>query len=824
MRRSGSITSYVFGAFDCSCSRSTDLAGANASNGALADESGFDFCPKCGLGKKGQSKAGSLTGFLFQNTSCKCPPEQAFADGKMSARFWKLRQTGSGTIFSPAAAEQSKKDHAAIVIDLLPGAIIGGAYEIVSLLGRGGMGEVYLARHNTLGKKCALKVIPPDQVTEIGWQRFQLEARAVAKLEHINLVRVTDLGIHEGCLPFYAMDFVDGKNLAEILAEQGRMPLSMVLEIFTQVCDGVEFAHRGGILHRDLKPANIMLTASGTGVKQAKVLDFGLAKLTGHDRDKQSLTAIGDVFGSPFYMSPEQCNGERLDDRSDIYSLGCTMFECLTGRPPFTGHLAAAVIFGHLEADPPSLESVVGPRVFPDSLEIVMAKLLRKNPVERYQTLLEVRSDLVKVLQGEEVLPVYMSRSAHKPANTHKSIGADDSVQPSRSVPVAPFVVAFLSISALLLTGAVVLINDHAFKMIPSKAKAIPKQSRDPVFFNSKVAEDIVQTDRAMAQAKPVKVNSFLYAIDINPHQLRYKFPTDQSLGRLEWLFFGPDGKAQTGHCEARGFVSIPAGALLSIQPGAALLTQPELFNGFGPNDLDGIFLYSPYEWNDKHIAAISRLTGLKSLTLNHAFVTDNSIDDLNKILELTHLRAENTGWTGQGLSKLKTLPELESLIYSGQGGVSFMKRMANSKLLKELKLESCNLLDADMKIISTIPNLTILDLSRNPELTDRGISCLEGLKNLRELYIDSTGVSPACIKTLKYLPLRILKIDIANWTREQVIMLESAIPGCHIRKVGVSLSKTLVPTAKQSSGGKKVKQQDEVFLPEWRQFVREHD
>ncbi len=125
---------------------------------------------------------------------------------------------------------------------------------------------------------------------------------------------------------------------------------------------------------------------------------------------------MGDIFGSPFYMSPEQCKGERLDDRSDIYSLGCTIFECLTGRPPFTGHQPAAIIFGHLEADPPSLESVVGPRVIPDSMEIVMAKLLRKNPVERYQTLVEARADLRRVLQGEAVMPVYMSRSAHRPA------------------------------------------------------------------------------------------------------------------------------------------------------------------------------------------------------------------------------------------------------------------------------------------------------------------------------------------------------------------------------------------------------------------------
>ncbi len=202
---------------------------------------------------------------------------------------------------------------------------------------------MYLARHTALGKKCALKVIPPDHVTEIGWQRCQLEARAVAKLDHKNLVRVTDLGIHEGCFPYYAMDCVEGKNLAELLTEQGPMPHTTVLEVFMQVCDGVECAHHSGILHRDLKPANIMLVTGKGAIKQAKILDFGLAKLTRPDRLGQSLTAMGDIFGSPFYMSP-----------------------------------------------------------FPASLEIVVAKLLRKNPVERYQTISELRIDLEKVAKGED--------------------------------------------------------------------------------------------------------------------------------------------------------------------------------------------------------------------------------------------------------------------------------------------------------------------------------------------------------------------------------------------------------------------------------------
>ncbi len=439
-KRYGSLTGFLFSGAECSCERSGGPSPPDFSKMPPASRSDGDFCPRCGLRIVSQAKGGSLTGFLFQSTRCKCPPDKDFAGGRMSDKFWKLKEAGSGTTFISAGDKRSQSSigsrGSAVSIDLAPGATIGGAYHIVELIGRGGMGEVYLAKHLTLGKKCALKVIPPDQVTEMGWQRFQLEARTVAKLDHINLVRVTDLGIHEGCLPFYAMDYVEGKNLTELLAEQGPMPLKAVLEVFAQVCDGVECAHRIGILHSDLKPANIMLITEKSGQKLAKVLDFGLAKLTSQDRAKQSLTAVGDVFGSPFYMSPEQCNGEKLDNRSDIYSLGCAMFECLTGRPPFVGTLASAVIFSQMEADAPTLASALPGRKFPDAIEIVIAKLLRKNPVERYQALSQLKADLELVAAGRDVLPYYAAREIRFPnTKAPAAVSALGSAEQTRQTP-----------------------------------------------------------------------------------------------------------------------------------------------------------------------------------------------------------------------------------------------------------------------------------------------------------------------------------------------------------------------------------------------------
>ncbi len=379
----------------------------------------------------------------------------------MSQKLWKLKQSDAGDTFSDSDFDGIFKTGPRS-IGLAKGAIIGGAYKIIRLIGRGAMGEVYLAEHITLNKRCALKVIPPEQVTEIGWLRFQTEARSVAKLDHANLVKVSDLGIHDHCLPYYAMEYVDGRSMADLLRDQGPMPLKTALAIFDQICDGLDYAHRNSIIHRDIKPANIMLTKGTDGTITVKVLDFGLAKLTQQDRHTQSLTSVGEVMGSPFYMSPEQCEGGRIDRRSDIYSLGCTMFECLVGSPPFDDDEPAVIVNNHLSADAPTLESVVGLGVFPESMEVVEAKLLRKNPVERYQSMAELRGDLKRVANGEEVLPFYMSRSSYvgragntpgNAATRQQKIARKGQSRPEAPQAIAKQILPLAAVLALILGG-----------------------------------------------------------------------------------------------------------------------------------------------------------------------------------------------------------------------------------------------------------------------------------------------------------------------------------------------------------------------------------
>ncbi|MBS2010390.1 MAG: serine/threonine protein kinase [Cyanobacteria bacterium SZAS TMP-1] len=424
--RPGSLTGYLFQSFNCQC----DIKSPRRVESAGKDSR--DFCPKCGLMKVGAKNRGSLTEFLFQDIRCKCDAVDDPSESSMSLRFRSLKEKADSDDRSPSVFDMGAtvSGNAANAVGLKKGAIIGGNYRIVDLIGRGGMGEVYRARHEALNKSCALKVIPPYQVSEEAWQRFKQEARVISRLSHKNIVQVSDLGIHADCLPYYAMEFVKGSSLAGILADQKYLGLQRTLDIFIQVCDGLEYAHKSGVIHRDLKPANIMLADGEKDKPIVKILDFGLAKLAHWDRNKQSLTMVGDIFGSPFYMSPEQCAGEAVDQRSDIYSVGCTLFECLAGRPPFIGNLSASIIYAQQEAPPPTVADIRGEGIVPESMEIILAKLLRKDPAERYQSMGELRLDLEKVQRGETVRPYYLGRSGaadrvrkEKPDDTAGSVG-----------------------------------------------------------------------------------------------------------------------------------------------------------------------------------------------------------------------------------------------------------------------------------------------------------------------------------------------------------------------------------------------------------------
>ncbi len=254
--------------------------------------------------------------------------------------------------------EASPQPHLARTItgDLLIGRTIEGKYRIDAKIGAGGMGAVYRAQRILIGDEVAVKILHPEHVSrDDATERFRREAQAAARLKHANAVSIYDFGVTSDGLVYLVMELVEGQSLREIIKQQGPLTPSAATEVISQVCAALDEAHRQQIVHRDLKPDNIVVKPMLNGLR-VKVLDFGIAKL--RDLTAGNLTQTGSVMGTPHYMSPEQCLGEELDSRSDIYSLGIVLYEMLAGVVPFNSPMSTAVVVQHVNQSPPPLRTI----------------------------------------------------------------------------------------------------------------------------------------------------------------------------------------------------------------------------------------------------------------------------------------------------------------------------------------------------------------------------------------------------------------------------------------------------------------------------------
>jgi tRNA A-37 threonylcarbamoyl transferase component Bud32 len=290
--------------------------------------------------------------------------------------------------------------------DLVPGLIVDGRFEIIGKLGEGGMSSVYKARDIALERSVAIKILHSWMLEDArAQQRFQREAQAVSLLNHPNIVRVLSVGAHEGDL-YLSMDYLDGESLQERLKRTGKLAAEEAIEIALPAARALAHAHANGIIHRDIKPSNIMITTSG----EVKLVDFGVAKQA-QAGGVQSLTQTDAVVGTPYYMSPEQCQKEQVDARSDIYSLGCVLHEMLSGEPPFVGDSSFAVMFSHLHDDAQEL-----PKSTPNWLAGAIRKMMAKDRAQRFQSMEEVERALQKH-EAPQMVPV--QRKARSKLNRH---------------------------------------------------------------------------------------------------------------------------------------------------------------------------------------------------------------------------------------------------------------------------------------------------------------------------------------------------------------------------------------------------------------------
>jgi eukaryotic-like serine/threonine-protein kinase len=260
-----------------------------------------------------------------------------------------------------------------------------GQYRLKQRLGFGGMGEVYLAEHIRLRRTCAIKFIRPEQAGDrTTLLRFEREVQATARLAHPNTVRVFDYGIAEDGTFYYAMEYLPGLTLQEMVLRYGPLPPGRTVYFLRQVCSALGEAHGLGLIHRDIKPSNLIACRLGGISDIVKLVDFGLVQTTSAARDPERLTLRGLIAGTPAYLSPEQAASRGgLDARSDIYSLGAVGYFLLTGRPPFEGETPLHLLMAHLQQAAPPLSA--SERECPADLEAVIARCLRKSPDDRFR-------------------------------------------------------------------------------------------------------------------------------------------------------------------------------------------------------------------------------------------------------------------------------------------------------------------------------------------------------------------------------------------------------------------------------------------------------
>jgi beta-lactam-binding protein with PASTA domain/tRNA A-37 threonylcarbamoyl transferase component Bud32 len=326
--------------------------------------------------------------------------------------------------------------------------VLGGRYRLGEQIGSGGMAKVYRAEDSRLDRPVAVKILSAQFSSDPSFvDRFRREAQTAAKLSHPNIVGVYDNG-SEDDTHYIVMEFVEGRTLDEFLAGGGRLSPTKAVEVVEAICDALQYAHERGVVHRDVKPGNVMVTREG----QVKVMDFGIARVT---TTVETIAQTAAVLGTAAYLSPEQAKGERVDRRSDLYSLGCVLYELLTGAPPFAGDSAMAVAMKHVQQSPrvPSEKN----RDITPQMDAVVMKALAKNPDNRYQTAGELREDLERLRRGEAVSATPILAASNPTQVVHRQPAAGE---PTATLPPGEeeggrrwWVVALVVLAILALLG-----------------------------------------------------------------------------------------------------------------------------------------------------------------------------------------------------------------------------------------------------------------------------------------------------------------------------------------------------------------------------------
>lgn len=633
--------------------------------------------------------------------------------------------------------------------ELSAGHVVAGTYRVLSLIARGGMGNVYLVEHVYLLKTFAMKVLPAYLAGAEASRRFLAEARSIARLEHENIVKIHNFGLTETGVSFYVMELVDGLCLEDWLLLNGPLTVEQTLNIMHSLCRGLGYAHGQGFVHRDIKPANVMVDFRGS-CSRVKLLDFGLVQCS------QNATGQERCFGSPLYMSPEQCDGLPVDRRTDIYSLGCLLYACLTGVPPFVGSNPLSTCYLHTNGVRPVLrqeqlrEPVDADTL--DKLNQILQFLLSVGRDERYQNMDEVLLDLS------------LLNCSPEPEQTAEP----ETVAEGKATG---WLVAFL---CMLGTTSVLMSIWFSLQCFDG-ARAESRRQR----VDSSVAtlvESSASLDRNERDAQEME--------DLKPFAAEggfrhFGFPRSVCLGILR-------SASDANLClRAQGALTFPGESPIIFHPSAACLNKPRYLRRFSPGQLEGIYAAGNELLDDDNLRYSDHLKDLKYLNCHFTRLSDASLSTIAKFEQLQFLDVSHT--LVRDLSRLPNLKYLKTLYMDSLPGLpDVLKELRKTSVIEALDISDINVTTADVELLKGFKKLRRLSLHGSKIEPERLPALLTSLKELSYLDLSANKLSDVQVErllpSLKRSHLRILLLSKDSISEAMLHRIESNLPeGCRL-------------------------------------------
>lgn len=626
---------------------------------------------------------------------------------------------------------------------------LAGRYEFLTVIGAGGAGVIYKAKQKPLGRPVAVKMIHSHLVNVTALKRFLQEAKTISTMHHPNIISVHDFGVSEENQPYMVMDFVEGTSLSDMIKESGALEPEFAVNLAMQICDGLAHAHSHNVLHRDLKPNNVMLVPLTAGEYHLRVLDFGLAKLFAEDEQADHLTKTGETVGTPAYMAPEQVMGKKLSPRSDVYSLGCLLYHCLTGFVPFGGATKMETMLKQLN-DPPPPFSEYDVDVS-ERLEVLVMQLLSKDPAGRPESMEQVKKQLKALLT--ETSSSQMSTLSRKEKKKTNANALDTKKIVYIAVP--------LLVVSVLGAGVFFYLQSQN-KSAPVKTEQTSPIARTQVQ-TQPTAQTQVPASSSQTSPKPSQTNKSVNTAEIEPE---FKDSWNKSFVKTA----KEDLNASTLSSEGNDIQSEALFILPKMKNLNTLtLTNSKSISDKGITFLKGLPIAQLFLGgtgiSDKCLDELSQLKTLNTLDLSSTAITDQKLSSLANCPQLRELDLSKTNLAASNLSGLSGLKELRELnLSSTKINDKAMPSISGLQYMKKLNLSNTGVGNAGMNEVGKLEHLTSLDLS-NTKITSQGLRPLSKLGELKDLVLKGTKLDDSAAAEIA---------NIRNLTRVE-------IAGCNI-------------------------------------------